>query len=56
VTAERNAPLVESGDAAGLGSTIGRLAADPELQERLVEGTASLYLRLAGRVPPDAAV
>ncbi len=71
LTADENALLVDSGDAAGLARAIGRMAADPELRERLgraareqasdfsaerlVEATASLYLRLAGRVPPDEA-
>jgi glycosyltransferase involved in cell wall biosynthesis len=71
VTTEQNALLVESGDAAALATAIGRMAAAPELrerlrhaalmraadfsEERLVGATASLYLQLAGRLPADAA-
>lgn len=72
VTGEQNALLVQSGDATGLATAIARMAADPELRERLgraareraadfsterlVAATASLYLRLAGRVPSNGAV
>jgi glycosyltransferase involved in cell wall biosynthesis len=72
VTGEQNALLVERGDVAALASAIGRLATDPELRERLgraarnraadfsterlVDATASLYLRLAGRSPGEDAV
>jgi glycosyltransferase involved in cell wall biosynthesis len=64
LTADVNALLVRSGDAAGLAAAIGRVAADPELRDRLgwaardraadfstarlVEATSALYLRLAG--------
>jgi glycosyltransferase involved in cell wall biosynthesis len=72
VTSEQDALLVESGDVAGLASGIARLVSDPQLRERLgraartraadfsterlVDATASLYLRLVGQSPREDAV
>jgi glycosyltransferase involved in cell wall biosynthesis len=71
LTAERNALLVAGADASGLAAAMRRMAGDPELRtrlgnaareraadfsvERLVEATASLYLRLAGGATPGKA-
>jgi glycosyltransferase involved in cell wall biosynthesis len=70
VTDDREAVLVERGDAAALASAITRMATDHELRgrlgraakirsadyspERLIDATASLYLRLSGRIAPEA--